>query len=217
VPSSPPDEAEGRPGWGLERLLWSRGYGVVAGVDEAGRGALAGPVVAAAVVLPFRATYPFDDSKRLKAAQREAFAVEIKGLALAWGVGAASSEEVDVHNVLGATHLAAARALAALEGGFFQVDALVTDFLKLTFPGPVLAVPRGDSRSYQVAAASILAKTTRDRLMCDLGARYPAYGFAAHKGYGSPSHLRALALHGPSAVHRRSFAPVLRSRPPLFS
>jgi len=193
------------PGWGFEAAFWAQGYARVAGIDEAGRGALAGPVVAAAVLLP-PGDYPFDDSKKLSPAVRAAFAEEVKRCALAWGVGAASAAEVDALNVLRATHLAAQRALSELP----PVDALVTDYLKLTFPGPVASPPRADARSVQVAAASILAKTTRDRLMIDLHRRDPRYGFAAHKGYGAPAHLRALAEYGPSEQHRLSFSPVAR-------
>lgn len=208
------------PDWRLEHALWARGYGVVAGVDEAGRGALAGPVVAAAVVLP-RGDYPFNDSKTLSAGERERLAELVKRAALGWAVGAATAAEVDAYNVLGATHLAAQRALSTLAPAV-RVDALVTDFLKLHFAGPVSAPPRADSSSVQVAAASILAKTARDALMRALDARHPAYGFAAHKGYGAPVHLRALDAHGPCREHRRSFSPVRRclaagASTPLFS
>ena len=199
---APPRE---KPGWELEAAFWAQGYARVAGIDEAGRGALAGPVVAAAVLLP-SGDYPFDDSKKLAPDVRAVLAREVKRCALAWAVGAASAAEVDALNVLRATHLAAQRALSALP----PVDALVTDYLKLAFPGPVAAPPRADGTSVQVAAASIFAKTTRDRLMVELHQRDPRYGFAAHKGYGAPTHLRALAEHGPSAEHRLSFAPVAR-------
>ena len=127
-----------KPGWSLERPLWVSGHACTAGVDEAGRGALAGPVVAAAVVLPY-ADYPFNDSKVLSATVRETLAQEVKRCALAWAVGQASAEEVDAVNVLRATHLAAGRALHMLLETI-HIDALVTDFLKLDFPGPV--VPR---------------------------------------------------------------------------
>lgn len=197
------------PGWGLEQSLWACGYARVAGIDEAGRGALAGPVVAAAVLLPYGA-YPFDDSKKLSPEVRERLACEVKRCALAWGVGAASAAEIDAFNVLGATHLAAQRALAVLLRQTV-IDALVTDYLKLSFSGPVSAPPRADALSVQVAAASILAKTTRDRLMVTLAGLEPRYGFASHKGYGAPVHLRALAEHGPTAQHRLSFAPVARA------
>lgn len=200
------------PGWGLERSLWHRGYGCVAGIDEAGRGALAGPVIAAAVVLPY-GTYPFDDSKKLTPDVRENLAAEVKRVALAWAVGAASASEIDALNVLRATHLAAGRALAALS---LQPDALVTDYLKLSFSGPVLAPPKADATSVQVAAASLLAKTTRDALMVALDSEMPEYGFASHKGYGAPLHLRALAAHGVSAAHRLTFGPVARCATPLF-
>ncbi len=186
--------------------MWSRGYARIAGIDEAGRGALAGPVVAAVVLLPY-GEFPFDDSKKLTPKEREVFAAQIKKVALAWGVGQASAAEIDALNVLQATHLAVARALAKLK---LPVDALVTDYLKLSFPGPVSAPPRADAQSVQVAAASILAKTTRDTLMRNLHARDARYGFASHKGYGAPVHLRALAEHGPSEAHRLSFAPVAR-------
>lgn len=207
-----PEQAAG-PGWGLEHPLWSRGYARVAGVDEAGRGALAGPVVAAAVLLPY-GSYPFDDSKKLSPGQREAMAATVKEVALTWGVGFASAAEVDALGVLRATHLAAGRALATLTAKT-AVDALVTDFLELDFPGPVAAPPKADGLSLQVAAASILAKTARDALMAALHERDARYGFAAHKGYGTPAHLAALAEHGPSAAHRLSFAPVAASRQPL--
>ena len=184
----------------------------MAGVDEAGRGALAGPVVAAAVVLPYRSDYPFRDSKTLSAAERERLAGEVKVVALEWAVGVASAEEVDAFNVLQATHLAAARALSTLTT---EPQALVTDFLKLscgTPPKPVIAVPRGESRSYGVAAASLLAKTARDELMRELSEAFPGYGFAKHKGYGSPEHLRALQKLGPCPIHRLSFRPVAQAR-----
>ena len=187
----------------------------MAGVDEAGRGALAGPVVAAAVVLPYRFDYPFRDSKTLSAAQRERLADEVKAVALEWAVGTASAEEVDALNVLQATHLAAARALAALSTFGTEPQALVTDFLKLSFgtpPKPVIAVPRGESRSYGVAAASLLAKTARDDFMRELSEAFPGYGFARHKGYGSPEHLRALQKLGPCPAHRLSFRPVAQAR-----
>lgn len=196
------------PGWELERALWSRGYACTAGVDEAGRGALAGPVVAAVVVLPY-GDYPFDDSKRLTPRVREELARQIRRVALAWAVGTASAAEVDALNVLRATHLAAQRALEIL-AYTARCDALVTDYLKLTFRGPVLSPPRADATSLQVAAASILAKTTRDAFMLELDAVFPHYGFASHKGYGAPVHLSALAKHGVTAQHRRTFAPVAR-------
>lgn len=195
-----------KPGWGLEHTLFEQGYSNTAGIDEAGRGALAGPVVAAVVVLPYGA-YPYDDSKKLRAAVREGLEQDIKARALMWAVGSASPEEIDALNILQATHLAAHRALSALPR---RPTALVTDYLKLALPEPVVCPPKADSISVQVAAASILAKTQRDRLMCALDEAYPHYGFAAHKGYGAPSHLRALGQVGVSDVHRKTFAPVRR-------
>ncbi|MDZ7704275.1 MAG: ribonuclease HII [Trueperaceae bacterium] len=192
------------PDWQLESQLFARGYSPVAGIDEAGRGALAGPVVVAAVVLPYAPSYPFDDSKRLSAAQRERLADAVRECALVWALGAASADEIDRLNVLRATHLAAVRALAQLGG----VRALVTDYLKLSFAGPVVAPPRADQQSYQVAAASILAKTARDAAMRDYEHDFPHYGFAAHKGYGSAQHRDALARYGACSLHRRSFRPV---------
>ncbi|MDQ3459285.1 MAG: ribonuclease HII [Deinococcota bacterium] len=214
--------APSKPGWTLEQALWTRGYSPVAGVDEAGRGALAGPVVAAAVVLPY-GEHPFDDSKRLTAARRERLADEVKAQALAWAVALATAREVDRFNVLGATHLAAGRALAALGGEgaddvlacgpiALEPAALVTDYLRLDFGGPVSAPPRADGLSLSVAAASILAKTERDRLMLGLGAVYPGYGFASNKGYGSSVHLQGLTDYGPCPEHRLTYRPVAQRR-----
>lgn len=197
------------PDWSLESTLFRQGYSPIAGVDEAGRGALAGPVVAAAVVLPMR-DFPFRDSKTLSQQQRETMARDIKSIALAFGIGEASAEEVDKLNVLKATHLAAKRALAQVTSQL-EVNGLVTDYLKLEFPRPVVAVATGDSRSLQIAAASILAKTTRDAMMVQYAEMYPQYGFEQHKGYGSPVHLNALEKHGLCAIHRRSYRPVAQA------
>ena len=205
--ATPPLPTAG-PDWTLEHALWSRGYARVAGVDEAGRGALAGPVVAAAVLLPYD-EYAFDDSKKLSPARREVLAVEVRRVALAWGLGFADAAEVDALNVLQATHLAAQRALKTLAQAMYP-DALVTDYLKLAWSGPVFAPPQADALSLQVAAASILAKTARDAVMVAHHRRDPRYGFGGHKGYGVPAHLRALAEYGPSAQHRLTFAPVAR-------
>ncbi len=192
------------PDWRLEHPLWQKGYTPVAGCDEAGRGALAGPVVVALVILP-HGDYPFDDSKVLTPKVREQLAAEVKRVALAWSLGLASAEEVDALNVLRATHLAAFRALKHLS---LVPAALVTDYLKLEVSQPVLAPPKADGLSLQVAAASILAKTARDALMLELDALYPAYGFASNKGYGSRKHLEALERFGPTPIHRLSFRPV---------
>ena len=194
------------PDWSLERQHWVRGYFRVVGVDEAGRGAWAGPVTVAAVILPNTgAELPFADSKTLTARQREMLAEEVRRVAVAWAVEYAWPDEIERLNILGATHAAAARALAALDP---EPQALVTDYLRLRTPLPILAPPRADALSYSVAAASLLAKTERDALMTRLDAQYPGYGFAAHKGYGAPQHRAALDELGVSAVHRRSFRPI---------
>ncbi|MDO4245274.1 MAG: ribonuclease HII [Deinococcus sp.] len=199
VPSTTPD-------WAFERQHWRRGYFRVAGVDEAGRGAWAGPVTVAAVILPGTAQdYPFHDSKQLSAAQREEYAAEVRRVAVAWAVEHAWPGEIDRLNILGATHAAAARALARLDPA---PQALVTDYLKFRTDLPILAPPKADALSYSVAAASLLAKTERDRVMTELDAQFPGYGFASHKGYGAPQHRAALHELGVSEQHRRSYAPI---------
>jgi ribonuclease HII len=200
------------PDWTLEVELWDLGFRIVAGVDEAGRGALAGPVVAAAVVLPVT-VHPFRDSKVVPAPERERLAALVRERALAWAIGEASAAEVDAWNVLAATKLAAERALRALA---LRPDAVVSDYLPLdperlaSWGGPRAqrAPARADARSFQVAAASLLAKTHRDALMRLAALRWPPYGFDAHKGYGAPEHLHALARHGPCPWHRTTFRPV---------
>ncbi|MFC6591354.1 ribonuclease HII [Deinococcus lacus] len=193
--------------WSLERQHWVRGYFRVAGVDEAGRGAWAGPVTVAAVILPNAgaAEWPFADSKTLSAARREELAAEVRRVAVAYAVEHAWPDEIERLNILGATHAAALRAIAALRP---EAQALVTDYLRLRTTLPLLAPPKADALSLSVAAASILAKTERDALMTRLDADYPGYGFAAHKGYGAPQHRAALEELGVSDVHRRGFRPV---------
>lgn len=199
------------PDWAFEERLWSAGHSPVGGVDEAGRGALAGPIVAAVVILP-RGIHPFRDSKLVPAPQREVLAAQVREVAIAWAVGRAEADEIDDLGVLRATHLAAGRALARMR---VRPCALVTDYLALSWHGPVLAPPRADGRSPQAAAASLLAKTERDRWMVEVAEeRWPGYDFASHKGYGVPRHLDALAQLGPCRTHRRRFAPVARI--PLF-
>lgn len=201
VPSTTPD-------WAFEREHWRRGHFRVAGVDEAGRGAWAGPVTVAAVILPGTAQdYPFRDSKQLSAAQREEYAAEVRRVALGWAVEHAWPDEIDRLNILGATHAAALRAIARLDP---PPQALVTDYLRLRTSLPLSAPPKADALSYSVAAASLLAKTERDRLMAELDLQHPGYGFAAHKGYGAPAHRAALGELGVSAAHRRSYAPIAR-------
>lgn len=186
--------------------------GLVAGVDEAGRGPLAGPVVAAAVILdPTRPIDGLADSKALKESRREALAVEIRSRSLAWGLGWADAAEVDAINVLQATFLAMRRALLALHAppSHVVVDGNRCPNLGgLASPCTALAVVRGDATVPCISAASILAKCARDECLRELDARYPGYGFAAHKGYPTAAHVAALRRLGASPVHRRSFAPV---------
>jgi ribonuclease HII len=179
----------------------------VCGVDEAGRGPWAGPVCAAAVILhPSRRPDGLNDSKLLSAKQREALEPEIKATAIAWGVGFATVEEIAQINILQATGLAMLRAVQAM--AVQPLFALVDGNYPFRLPCPVKTVVKGDSISASIAAASILAKTARDRLMREMDAAYPGYGFAAHKGYGAPVHARALIDLGPCAIHRMTWAPV---------
>ncbi|HEX4872440.1 MAG TPA: ribonuclease HII [Nevskiaceae bacterium] len=178
----------------------------IAGLDEAGRGCLAGPVTAAAVILPADAVLPgLADSKTLSPARRERLALAIREQALAWALGWASREEIDRLNILQASLLAMRRALAglAVPPSLCRVDGNQDPGLGL----PTVCVVGGDGRHAEIMAASILAKTARDAHLLQLDARYPGYGLAAHKGYGSPAHLAALKRLGPSPEHRLSFAP----------
>jgi ribonuclease HII len=190
----------------LEEPFWRDGR-LVAGVDEAGRGALAGPVVVAAVILP-PGRHPYRDSKKLSPRQRELLLDRLLSSALAWAVAAASAAEIDRLGVLKATHVAAYAALARLRR---PAGAVITDYLFLDLETPLLAPPRAEDASPSVAAASILAKVVRDRHMQGLHLVYPSYGFAAHKGYGTARHLAALRRYGPCPVHRRRFTPVAQS------
>jgi ribonuclease HII len=195
-----------------ETRLWAAGYRYVAGLDEAGRGAWAGPVVAAAVILP-----PDDpelvqhlegvrDSKQLTATRREALLEVIQRRVLVWGVGAVSPAEIDALGIVPATRKAMALALRSLSP---PADYLLIDYLSLSnLPLPQKSLPKGDARVLSIAAASIVAKVSRDRMMVQLQDRLPGYGFARHKGYGTPQHRAALAKLGPSVVHRLSFAPL---------
>jgi len=196
---------------GQAAFEWNR-RGPTAGVDEAGRGPLAGPVVAAAVILdPARPVDGLADSKALTARRREALAVEIRACSLAWGLGWADAAEVDAVNVLQATFLAMRRALVALSvaPAHVVVDGDRCPRLDgLRLDCTIEAVVGGDATVPSVSAASILAKCARDEFMCALEARYPGYGFASHKGYPTAAHIAALRRLGPSPVHRRSFAPV---------
>lgn len=198
-----------------EQEAWQAGFRHVAGVDEAGRGPLAGPVVAAAVAFDkeFLETEAdqflagLTDSKKLPAARREYFFARITSCAQARvGVGSASVEEIERLNILNATHLAMARALAQLAP---LPDLALVDGLPVKgLPVPHRAIVGGDAASLSIAAASVIAKVTRDRLMAELAALHPQYGFDRHKGYGTRDHLEALRRHGPCPAHRTSFAPV---------
>ncbi|WP_371322707.1 ribonuclease HII [Dechloromonas sp. ZY10] len=183
--------------------------GLVCGIDEAGRGPLAGPVVAAAVILdPARPIAGLNDSKKLSEKKRLVLADEIRAKALAWAVAEASVEEIDRLNILHATMLAMQRAVAGLP---VAAEAALVDgnrCPKLAIP--VEAVVKGDGKIASIAAASILAKTVRDAGMLELDALYPQYGFARHMGYPTAAHCAALAAHGASPVHRKSFGPVAR-------
>lgn len=200
------EAAPAPPSRSYEEEAWAAGCRHVAGVDEAGRGALAGPVVAAAVILPPGADIPgVADSKLLTPARREKLLDEVIAAAVAWAVGIVEPAEIDELNILRATHAAMHRALRALEP---PPDLILVDGWAL--PGseiPQRNLIGGDRLCYAIAAASIIAKVTRDRLMRDLDAVHPEYGFAGHKGYGAATHLQALAQHGPCAQHRLSFAP----------
>ena len=180
---------------------------LVAGVDEVGRGPLCGPVVTAAVILdPARPIAGLNDSKKLTEARREQLFVEIQQKALAWSIGRAEVEEIDRLNILQATFLAMQRAVAGL--AVTPKLALIDGNRCPKLEVPCAPVVKGDSKVPEIAAASILAKVTRDREMAVLDAQYPGYGIAGHKGYPTPAHLAALKRLGPTPIHRRSFAPV---------
>ena len=190
--------------WEIENSLYSNGYKVICGVDEAGRGPLAGPVCAAAVILPNGLEIPgLTDSKKLTDKKRRELFPIIKERAIAYGIGLASHEEIDEINILQATYLAMERALAQLS---VEPDiALIDGNRAKDFGLPVRTVVKGDSLSMNIAAASILAKVTRDDLMLEMAEKYPEYGFEVHKGYGTKAHYEALRAHGVSAIHRRTF------------
>lgn len=195
----------------FERRLWRGGLKHIAGLDEAGRGALAGPVAVGAVILPEHrlshvaaALKGVRDSKLMTPAEREAAAPRIRQYALAWAVGFASAEEIDADGIVPATRLAALRALRDLS---LFPDYLLTDF-RLELPEldvAQTALVKGDMRCLSIAAASVLAKTARDALMCEMDARLPGYGLGRHKGYGTRAHVMAIQQLGRSAIHRKSF------------
>ena len=186
--------------------------GLRAGVDEAGRGPLAGPVVASAVILdPRKRIRGIRDSKVIEPEERAELAIKIRSSAIAWSVAWADVEEIDNLNILQATYLAMRRALLGLRvrPAHVQVDGdRCPSFIGLSLECSFEAIVDGDARRICIGAASILAKTTRDAMMVGLDAIYPQYGFASHKGYSTPEHFEALGKYGPSPIHRRSFEPV---------
>jgi ribonuclease HII len=212
VSSSTSPLAESAPTLAQERSLWQQGYKCIAGIDEAGRGAWAGPVVAAAVVLPVEqdnlagALAPVRDSKLLSPYRRACCYDLVLENALAWGVGAVAAQEIDRIGIVPATRLAMGMAVErlCLRPDYMLIDAVTLDRAAI----PQRAIIKGDRTSLSIAAASIVAKVTRDRLMRDLDAAHPGYGLAQHKGYGTPGHREALERLGSCSLHRHSFAPV---------
>ena len=190
--------------WEIENELHQEGFQIICGVDEAGRGPLAGPVCAAAVILPMGLEIPgLTDSKKLTDKKRRELFPIIKEQAIAYGIGLASHEEIDEINILQATYLAMERAMQQLS---VKPDIAMIDGNRAKdFGLPVRTVVKGDSLSANIAAASILAKVTRDDLMMELALQYPEYGFDVHKGYGTKAHYEALRNHDASPVHRKSF------------
>ncbi len=200
-----------------ERHYYRAGCRIIFGMDEAGRGPLAGPVAAAAVALPLerddlsKSLRGVRDSKEMTPLQRESLETTIKDIALAWGIGQSSSAEIDRLGIVNATKAAMQSALEqALDRSDIQPDCLFLDYM--LFPErhdiPQVSIVEGDKRSLSIACASVIAKVWRDKHMRDLDRRYPQYGFAKHKGYGTAGHRRALQQHGPCPEHRRTFAPV---------
>ncbi len=206
------------PDLAFERALWDRGVVKVAGVDEAGRGALAGPVAAAAVVFPVEADLMLRlsgvrDSKQMTPLQRENWASKIKDCCLSSGVGLASAQEIDDLGIVLATRLAIQRALEKLPE---PPEHLLVDYIEL--PGcssPLTALVKGDARVLSIAAASVLAKTARDSWMAEIDQVYPGYGFALHKGYGTQAHREAIQRNGLSPIHRITFR--FKDPPPTFA
>lgn len=190
--------------WQIEESLFDQGYKLICGVDEAGRGPLAGPVCAAAVILPSHIEIPgLDDSKKLTDKRRRELVPIIKEKAIAYGIAFADHTEIDEINILQATFLAMERAISQLST---KPDFLLIDGnRKKEFGLPTQTVVHGDSLSASIAAASVLAKVTRDDFMLDTAAKYPQYGFDIHKGYGTKVHYAALTDHGPCPIHRMSF------------
>ncbi len=188
----------------FEKRAMRRGYTAIAGIDEAGRGALAGPVVAAAVILPSRGDFSgIDDSKKLSPQQRDVLYDQIMAQSLAVGIGCGDEKLIDRINILQATLHAMTKAVLSLSltPDFLLIDGISSPSLDI----PARTIKKGDSTSFSIAAASIVAKVTRDRFMVSLGEKYPDYGFPMHKGYGSKAHMDAIAALGPCPVHRLTF------------
>jgi len=198
-----------------EKLAYNDGATIVAGVDEAGRGPLAGPVVAAACILPKEFRHrTLNDSKQLSEEQREEIYAELAARNdVHWSTGLSDVAVIDSYNILRATWRAMVLALDALtvRPDFVLVDGLHVPEIRIRQK----AIVKGDAKSYSIAAASVIAKVTRDRLMRQLHEQFPNYNFARHKGYGTPEHLAALTQHGPSPIHRKSFAPVRQAVEPV--
>jgi ribonuclease HII len=196
----------------FEKLLWAKGIPLVAGIDEAGRGPLAGPVVAAAVIVPAGfSCRGVNDSKQLPPEIREHFFSRLTapGVLVSYGIGIADSTEIDRVNILQATYIAMQRAVMNLS---VPPDHLLIDGLPVpVFQLPQTAIIDGDTKSQSVAAASIIAKVSRDRMMQEWHCHFPEYGFHENKGYGTPEHIEKLQIHGPCPIHRRSFAPVAQT------
>ena len=198
-----------------EKLAYNDGATIVAGVDEAGRGPLAGPVVAAACILPREFRHKtLNDSKQLTEHQREEIYTELAARDdVHWATGMSDVAVIDTYNILRATWRAMVLALDALpvRPDFVLVDGLHVPAIRIRQK----AIVKGDAKSFSIAAASVIAKVTRDRLMLQLHEQFPQYNFAQHKGYGTPEHLAALAQHGSSPIHRKSFAPVRQTLEPV--
>lgn len=200
----------------FENRYRRKGVRFVAGLDEAGRGPLAGPVTAAAVIIPKGFSCGgLDDSKRLSEKKRERIYQQLtQSKETFWAVGFAEAEEIDQLNILQATHLAMTRAVEALD---CAVEFCLVDGLPIKdFGWPHEAIVRGDGKSVSIAAASVIAKVARDQRMVNYAKEYPSYGFDRHKGYGTKHHLEALRVHGPCRIHRRSFQPVAQSTMPFI-
>jgi ribonuclease HII len=197
----------------FEQGKQEEGYSRVAGVDEAGRGPLAGPVSAAAVILPKGFSHSLlDDSKKLSEKRRETLYEELTNRGdVIWALSLGDVEEIDAINILKSTHAAMGRAAHEISPDYCLIDGLQVP----GFPIPSEGIVKGDGKSYSIAAASVIAKVTRDRIMVEYAEKYPEYGFEKHKGYGTKQHLEALREHGPCPIHRKSFAPVAQLSLPL--